>query len=244
VDLTECPATLANGRDIAFLSLYRLMLIFFSDKDPAECLVIAKREIGNSLLMRKSLFFFKYVAVALAMSFLVGLFSNRAAWAANARLTDIVVTNTRDDLIVYFSVADCFTDDMQKAINNGVSTTFTFFVKLYEVRDWWWDKDLADLKVSHEIRYDSLKKIYILRLSSSDDKAVYVKDFEEAKKLMSEIVGLKVTELRNLQRGNRYQISMMAELDKIRLPFYFHYVFFFLSLWDFKTDWYTVDFRY
>jgi hypothetical protein len=174
----------------------------------------------------------------------VGLFSGRTAWAGNARLTDIVVTNTRDDLIVYFSVADCFTDDMQSAINNGVSTIFTFFVKLYEVRDWWWDKGIADLKVSHEVKYDSLKKTYILRLSSSDDKLVYVKDFEQAKKLMSEIVGLKVTQLRNLQRGNRYQISMMAELDKIRLPFYFHYVFFFLSLWDFETDWYTVDFRY
>ena len=79
---------------------------------------------------------------------------------------------------------------------------------------------------------------------SQDGKVIYVDDFEEAKKRMSEIVGLKVTELRNLQRGNRYQISMMAELDKIRLPFYFHYVFFFLSLWDFETDWYTVDFRY
>ena len=200
----------------------------------------------TSFVMRKSLFFYKYkcAVVLLTVLFLVSVFPCRAALAADARLTDIVVTNTRDDLIVYFSVSDCFTDDLQKAINNGVSTIFTFFVKLYEVRDWWWDKSIADIKVSHEIKYDSLKKIYILNLSSSDDKATYVKDFEEAKKLMSEIVGLKVTELRNLQRGNRYQISMMAELDKIRLPFYFHYVFFFLSLWDFETDWYTVDFRY
>jgi hypothetical protein len=178
------------------------------------------------------------------MVFFVSVFPSRMASAAEARLTDIVVTNTRDDLLVYFSVADCFTEDMEKAINNGVSTIFTFFVKLNEVRDWWWDKEIADIKVSHEIKYDSLKKVYILRLSSPDNKVVYVKEFEEAKKLMSEIVGLKVTELRNLQRGNRYQISMMAELDKIRLPFYFHYVFFFLSLWDFETDWYTVDFRY
>jgi len=37
---------------------------------------------------------------------------------------------------------------------------------------------------------------------------------------------------------------MMAELDKIRLPLYLHYVFFFLSLWDFETDWYAVDFLF
>jgi len=194
--------------------------------------------------MKKSPFINRGLKFVLPVLFFIGLLSSRPALAAEARLTDIVVTNTRDYLLAYFSVVDCFTEDMRRAIDNGVSTTFTFFVRLYEVRDWWWDKNIADLKVSHEIKYDSLKKVYIVRLSSTDNKVIYVKDFEEAKKLMSEIVGLKVTELRNLQRGNHYQISMMAELDKIRLPFYFHYVFFFLSLWDFETDWYTVDFRY
>ncbi len=194
--------------------------------------------------MKKSPFIYKSLKFILPIVFLIGLFSSRPALASDARLTDIVITNTQDDLLAYFSVADCFTEDMKRAIDNGVSTTFIFFVKLYEVRNWWWDRNIADLNVSHEIKYDNLKKVYIMRLSSKDNKMIYVKDFDEAKKLMSEIVGLKVTELRNLQRGNHYQISMMAELDKIRLPFYFHYVFFFLSLWDFETDWYTVDFRY
>ena len=194
--------------------------------------------------MKKSPFIYKSLRFILLIAFLMGLFSSRPAFASDARLTDIVITNTQDYLLAYFSVTDCFTENMKRAIDNGVSTSFTFFVKLYEVRNWWWDKGLADLKVSHEIKYDNLKKVYIVRLSSKDYKVVYVKDFDKAKKLMSEIVGLKVTELRNLQRGNHYQISMMAELDKIRLPFYFHYVFFFLSLWDFETDWYAVDFRY
>jgi hypothetical protein len=166
------------------------------------------------------------------------------ARAEDAKLTDIVVTNTRDHLLLYFTVTDCFTENMKKAIDNGVVTTFTFFVNLNEVRNWWWDKKIADLKVSHEIKYDSLKKVYEVKLSSKDDKVVVAKDFDQAKRLMAEIVGLKVTELKNLHRGNRYQINMMAELDTIKLPFYFHYVFFFLSLWDFETDWYSVDFRY
>jgi len=194
--------------------------------------------------MKKNPFNYRSLKFALPILLFISFFSSRPALAAEARLTDIVVTNTRHYLLAYFSVADCFTEDMKSAIDNGVSTTFTFFVKLYGVRNWWWDRGIADLKVSHEIKYDSLKKVYIVRLSSKDNKIIYVKDFDEAKKLMSEIVGMKVTELRNLQRGNHYQISMMAELDKIRLPFYFHYVFFFLSLWDFETDWYTVDFRY
>ena len=179
------------------------------------------------------------VALILLMSFLFAI----PARAEEAGLTDIVITNTRDHLLLYFTVTDCFTEDMEKAIENGIITTFTFFIRLYETRALWWDKELADLKVSHEIQYDNLKKVYVLKLSEKQ-KSISVKDFDEAKKLMSEIVGLKVTELHKLHKDRRYQIRMMAELDEIKLPFYLHYVLFFLSLWDFETDWYTVDFRY
>jgi hypothetical protein len=73
---------------------------------------------------------------------------------------------------------------------------------------------------------------------------ILVEDFREAKNLMSRIEGVKLTDLNTLQKGTRYEIRMMAELDKIRLPLYLDYVLFFLSLWDFETDWYKVNFTY
>ncbi len=166
------------------------------------------------------------------------------ALAQKAYLSDMVVTNTRDHLLVYFSVNECFTPEMNKAIENGLNTTFTFFVKLFEKRDYWWDVKITDLEVKHSIKYDNLKKIYEVRLSDQDNKIITVKDFEEAKRLMADVVALKVTPLTNLRKGGHYQLQMMAELDKITLPLYLHYVLFFLSLWDFKTDWHAIDFRY
>lgn len=166
----------------------------------------------------------------------------RPGWTAG--LEEIVVTNTRDHLLVYFTVRDCFTEEMVKAIDSGLPVTFTFFVRLYEVRRFWWDREISDLKVQHQIQYDNLKKLYRVRLSEKNNQVVQVEDLEKAKTLMSEIVGLKVSELHRLQKGARYHVHMMAELDKIRLPFYLHYVFFFLSLWDFETDWYRIEFKY
>jgi len=164
--------------------------------------------------------------------------------AQEARLQDIVVTNTRDDLLVYFSVRDCFTPQMIKAIQNGIPTTFNFFVQLYEERDYALDKKIADLRVSHTIRYDNLKKTYVVTLDEKKGKAISVKDFKKAKKLMAEIVGLDVTKLSRLEKKKRYRVRMMAQLDRIELPFHLHYVLFFLSLWNFETDWYTVEFAY
>lgn len=170
-------------------------------------------------------------------------------WAApaltrEAYLSDIVVTNTRDHLLLYFTVNDCFTPDMNAAIESGINVTFTFFVELYEKRDFLWNRKIADMEISHSVKYDQLKSIYELRLSEHENKMIPVKDSEGAKRLMAEIVALKVAPLANLKRGGRYQLKMMAELDQIKLPFYLHYVLFFLSLWDFETPWYTVDFRY
>lgn len=166
------------------------------------------------------------------------------AFADEAVLKDIEVTNTDSFLLLYFNVADCFTEDMKKAIDSGIKTTFNFFVRVYETRSFWWDKKITAIKVSHDVQYDSLKKVYMVRLFEKGDKTIFVQDFDEVKTLMSRIKGLKVAELENLKKGKSYQVRMMAELDKIRLPLKLHSVFFFLSLWDFETDWYTVDFTY
>jgi hypothetical protein len=174
---------------------------------------------------------------AAVMFFLFGLLLTKAAQAESATIKDITVTNTRDHLLLYFNVTDCFTEDMKKAIDNGINTAFTFFIRLYEVRSFWRDVKIADLRVSHAVQYDNLKRMYVVRLSERKNEVIFVQDFEEAKKLISEVVGLQVIGLMNLRKGSHYQVRLMAELDEIRLPFYLHHVFFFLSLWDFETDW-------
>lgn len=175
---------------------------------------------------------------------LLSLLAALPARAQQARLSDIVVTNTLEDLIVYFSVEDCYTAEMLQAIESGIPTTFTFYMHLYEKRNFWWDRKIAELEVQHTVTYDTLKKRYEVRLSEKPEEIILVEDFEEARRLMSEIVGLEVAPLGLLEKEQQYQLRMMVELDKIRLPLYLHQVLFFLSLWDFETDWYTVDFLY
>ncbi|MFW6081963.1 MAG: DUF4390 domain-containing protein, partial [Desulfosalsimonas sp.] len=68
--------------------------------------------------------------------------------------------------------------------------------------------------------------------------------FEEAKRWMSEIKGLPVAPVRRIEKDKRYRIRARAELDKVELPFYLDYIFFFVSLWDFKTEWHSIEFVY
>lgn len=167
------------------------------------------------------------------------------AWGQDARISDFIVTNTRDDLILFFRVQGCFTEDLEKAIMNGVPTTFTFLASLDQVRNFWKDKNLANLEIRHTIKYNSLKNEFAITRNEYSDEPIIVNNLSEAKRIMAEVEDLRIARLESLEKNHRYQVSVKAELSKITLPFYLHYVFrFFLFLWDFETDWYTTDFIY
>lgn len=180
-----------------------------------------------------------FLAVAVLLASTYG-----AALADEAKLTDIIVTNTRDDLLVYLSVEGAFTKKMEDAVKRGVSTSFSFFINLYRTRGMWFDKKLVALTITHTIKYNSLKKEYTVSRSWDSSSPVIVQSFEAAKKLMTDIDSLKVIPLARLEKGKQYQIQAKAKLSRVTLPYYLHYVLFFLSLWDFETDWYTIDFIY
>jgi hypothetical protein len=156
-----------------------------------------------------------------------------ALHAAEATLSDIIVTNTREDLLVFFEIKGCFTREMDEAILNGIPTTFTIFIDLSTA-----------IKIEHTIKYDTLKNEFRVSRSEDQNRELTFKDFASAKKAMAEIKNIKVAPLKGLRKNSKYQLRVKAELEKVRLPFYLHYVLIFVSLWDFETDWYTVDFTY
>ena len=51
----------------------------------------------------------------------------------------------------------------------------------------WFDKDIADLEVTHTIIYDNLKKEFTVTRSWKDNNPEVTKSFDEAKKWMTEI---------------------------------------------------------
>jgi len=158
----------------------------------------------------------------------------------NARLANMTVTNTRDHLLLYLSVEGAFMEETKKAILSGIPMTLTFITTLYQVNNLWFDNKMADINTTHTIKYDNLKKEFIITRSSESGEHLVTKSFEEAQKLMAQIDGLKIVSLGRLKKGEKYQIRAKAELGKPTLPFYLHYV----SLKDTETDWHTIDFIY
>jgi hypothetical protein len=157
--------------------------------------------------------------------------------AQAAKFTDMLITNNAEQILAYARVTDCFTNSMEAAILAGVPTTFTFLFDFYQARPYWWDKKIFHHVVQHTIKYDNVKKIF--RVSSTNGKElVTFQSFDAAKKAMADLSGIVIVPVRTLARGKSYYVKMKAKLDQVRLPLHMEYLFSFVSLWDFETDWY------
>jgi len=161
-----------------------------------------------------------------------------------ATLGGLRVENKKDNLVIYFTVKGAFHDNMKETVLSGAPTTFSFYATVEIVRNWWSNKVVAEVKTTHTIKYDTLKKEFSVVQPWKSDKPINTKSFLDAQKLMCEVDGLMLTPVNILEKKGRYRINAKAELNKVTLPFYLHYILLFVSLWDFETDWYSIDFNY
>ena len=188
-------------------------------------------------------FSFRKQIICLLVTLMV-LVSLGVALAQEASLANITVSNTRDDLLLYLNLEGAFSEKLNKEILSGVPAAFSFLAKLNSVRNMWLDRTIADITITHTIKYDNLKKEFIVRRSWRNNEPEVTKSFAEAQKWMTEVNSLKIIPLGQLEKGQQYQLRTKAEVSKQTLPYYLHYVLFFVSFWDIETDWYTIDFIY
>jgi hypothetical protein len=165
------------------------------------------------------------------------------AFAQNATIEELIVTNSSTDLLLFLTVNNAFTKQMEEGIKNGIPVTFNFYVKLEKKRTWM-NQELVSLRFDHTLSYDTLKEEYSIVRSEMAGQPFRTKSLAEAKKAMAQLNGPPVSPLKALLPEAGYLLRVKAKLAEKTLPLYFHYVIPFWSLWDFETEWYTVEFRY
>ena len=165
------------------------------------------------------------------------------ALAQNATIDELIVTNSSTDLLLFLTVNNAFTKQMEEGIKNGIPVTFNFYVKL-ERKRMWLNQELVSLKFDHTLSYDTLKEEYTIVRTELAGQTLRTKSLAQAKKAMVQLNGLMVTPLKALLPEAGYLLRVKAKLAEKTLPLYVHYVIPFWSLWDFETQWYTVEFRY
>jgi len=163
--------------------------------------------------------------------------------AIEPEIKDIIISNNKENVLLYARLVNGFKTDMETAILAGVPTVFTLLMDVYQVRSSLWDKKINSYEVKRTIKYDSIKKTFSI-FTNGDRAPVIFPDFESAQKAMSDLNGIIVAPLQKLVKGNNYYLKVKVKIDKFRLPLHMEYIFLFVSFWDFETAWYKQNFSY
>lgn len=159
-------------------------------------------------------------------------------------IADILITTSQTHLLLFCAVKNSFTPEMIEGIHNGIPVTFTFLTKLEQVRSKWLDTTLAEATFQHTLSYDSLKEKYEIYRSEKTNNPFVTDSLEKAIEIMTELNGIKIISRNEMIPDAPYAILVKAKLAEKTLPLYMHYIIPFISLWDFETDWRTIEFRY
>lgn len=178
----------------------------------------------------------KLSVVGILIILVVALFPLTTAQGGKAFIEGLHIVQGKGTFVISFSVQNCFSTKMEEAIKAGIPTTFNFFVRLYKKRTLVWDKKIVAHHFQHRIVYDNLKQDFLVSLQEKGQE-IRVQGLGEAKRSMQRVEGFPVHRGRELEKGT-YELAIKAELDPVKLPLRLECILFFVSLWDFETDWY------
>ena len=159
-------------------------------------------------------------------------------------IKDIIVTTSDVDLLLFATVKNGFTQEMIDDIKNGIPIVFTYQMELVKTSSKWFDTTLVESAVTHTLSLDKTSNQYQVTLSDQNGKVVTTTDINQAKQLMTELNGVKVIALAQLVPDAPYAIHFKVTLKKGSLPLGMHRLLPMSALWDFETDWRTIEFRY
>ena len=167
-----------------------------------------------------------------------------AAEEAKPNISDILITTSQTDLLLFCTIKNGFTPEMIEGVRNGIPVTFTFLIELERTVNNWFDSTLVELSLQHTLTFDPLKEKYTVTLAERPDAPVTTDSLDRAVEAMTELSGIRVVNRDRLEPDAPYALHVKATLAEKILPMNMHYFVPFISLWNFETDWRTIEFRY
>ncbi|CAK8722678.1 DUF4390 domain-containing protein [Candidatus Electrothrix gigas] len=158
-------------------------------------------------------------------------------------IDEVVISTTNDYVLLFATVSHCFTDEMLEGVRNGIPLTFRFDIRLNRIQRNWFDAKLIEHKINHTLSYNPIKEEYQVAFAEKKQPEV-TRSLKEAKEMMANIDGLRLYPLNNIRVSTPYALKIKATLVENTFPFSMHSIIPFTSLWNFETDWRTVEFSY
>jgi hypothetical protein len=150
--------------------------------------------------------------VVAGLALAVGLLAFGAAEVGAAGDRQIVVTPfTRDGQVLVSFTTDAAVDvEVERAIQSGLPTTFTYDVELRRASTFWFDKLMGSARIAVTVRFDNLTRRYQVSLMQ-DGRVAESRSTESAdavRRWVSDFQSLPLFSTRELRSDTEYYVRV------------------------------------
>jgi hypothetical protein len=122
-----------------------------------------------------------------------------------------VSPHTRDgQVLVSFTTDAAITSEVERAIQSGLLTTFTYDVELRRASTFWFDKLMGSARIAVTVRYDNLTRRYQVSLMQDGRVAESraTESAEAVRRWVSVFEGLPLFSTRELRSNTEYYVRV------------------------------------
>ncbi len=141
------------------------------------------------------------------------------------------------ELRLSFRLENAFHDNLQRSIDSGLPTGFTFDFQLARPRRGWFNNTLDSASLQVDAMYNAVTREYLInyRLDGSLIESRVVREPEELRQAMTEFADFPVFSIEGRPPGQRLRVRVRADLGTG--------TFFFFIPRTISTDWASRRFR-
>ncbi|MEK7279834.1 MAG: DUF4390 domain-containing protein [Nitrospirota bacterium] len=157
---------------------------------------------------------------------------------ADENISDLSVTIQNKDIMVSARLIGAFSNTIEEDIKNGIPKDLFYYILLKRRQNNWIDEELLQVTIKYTIKYDILKKQYIVtsREGTRSSRRV-IENYQEMADLITRVNNIKLTETDILKSNESYYVSVKAEMKATAIPLHLDYFFFFIPFLELDTPW-------
>lgn len=162
-----------------------------------------------------------------------------SAWGAKGRVANLsAAILSSSEVVVSADLIQWMTPQLGEEINNGIPKDIYFYILIKKRQMGWFDEEVTSKTIRHTIKFDTLKKQYLITTRDADSTIQSVFDtFERAADLISTLKSVKIAADTRLKARHTYYASVKAEMKASNVPFVLEYILFFIPVLELDTPW-------
>lgn len=131
-----------------------------------------------------------------------------------------------------------FSDEALDALKNGVPLIILLNVEVEKKRNWWINKNIAQLEQGYLLLYHALSEKFVIHNLNSGTQENY-SSLQSALYALGDLKQLPVLDAKLLNKGSTYIFKLRSFLDIESLPAPMRPLAYISSQWQLESDWYT-----